>query len=261
MQVLITGAAGCLGRGIIRPFEEHGHALRLMDVADFEHPEHEVVVGDVSDLATVRRAVRGVDALVIGHMASRQAGAYQTPGVPFDANVKGTANLLFAAVEHGIGRVVLISTPGAILGYHGLKEAEFFGRDLPIGGGRGIYGLTKACQELIARHYHTVHGVRCAVLRVGCIVEVDGRTVTDKYGRTHRERGLALVSNEDIGEVARLALELPDLAWEVFYAIGTPEAPRKYDVAYTRERLGWTPRHDFTWMPPDPRASQDAENG
>jgi hypothetical protein len=40
--------------------------------------------------------VKGCQAVVIAHMASRQAGSYQTPTVPFDANVKGTANLFFA---------------------------------------------------------------------------------------------------------------------------------------------------------------------
>ena len=89
MKVLVTGACGFLGRGLIEPFAGR-HELRLMDVVDWQTP-HEKVVGDVADLETCRRAVQGCQAVVIAHMASRQAGAYETPVLPFDANVKGTA--------------------------------------------------------------------------------------------------------------------------------------------------------------------------
>jgi len=109
MKVLVTGAGGYLGRGLIVPFEEHGYELRLMDVTPIES-RHETVLGSVADLDTVRRALDGCQAMVIAHMASRQAAAYETPTMAFDVNVKGTANLYFAAVEQGIRRAVLVST-------------------------------------------------------------------------------------------------------------------------------------------------------
>jgi nucleoside-diphosphate-sugar epimerase len=97
MKVLVTGAGGFLGGGLIEPSVGR-HDLRLMDVVDWQTP-HEKVIGDVAHLETCRPAVQGCQGIVIAHMASRQAGAYQTPALPFDANVKGTANLFIAGLE------------------------------------------------------------------------------------------------------------------------------------------------------------------
>jgi nucleoside-diphosphate-sugar epimerase len=244
MKVLVTGAGGFLGRGLVVPFDEGGDELRLMDVVPFESPGHEVLVGDVADLVTVRQAVEGVDAIVIAHMASRQAGAYRTPEAPFDANVKGTANLFFAAAEQGIERVVLVSSTGVV---HQHKQERFLSRDLPFAAG-GIYRLTKICQEVIAEQYHGERGIRVAVLRVGYVVDSD--LGQDKYGRPLGERNYQLTDRRDIGGVARAALALADLQWEVLYVMSTDEALAYADIAYTRERLGWLPRYRFKHLPP-----------
>ena len=50
--------------------------------------------------------------------------------------------------------------------------------------------------------------------------------------------------------MARAALELADLQWEVFYVMSTDEALAHADIAYTRERLGWLPRYRFKHLPP-----------
>lgn len=244
MKVLVTGAGGFLGRGLVVPFVEAGHELRLMDVAPFESDAGEVLVGDVGDLETVRRAVTGMDAIVIAHMASRQARSYDTPVAPFDANVKGTANLLFAAVEAGIERIALVSSTGVVQQH---KQTRFLSRDLPFAAG-GMYRLTKVCQEVIAEQYHREHGVRVAVLRVGYIVDGDRRQ--DKYGKPFKDRNYQLTDRRDIGGVALAALELEDLQWEIFYVMSTDESMAFVDTRYTRERLGWRPRHPFKELPP-----------
>jgi len=253
MKVLITGAGGYLGGGIHLPFvapEVAGrYELRLMDVVPFERPPHEVIVGDVADLQAVRRAVKGCQGIVIAHMASRQGGAYDTPIVPFDANVKGTANLFFAAAEEGIKRVALISTTGVVAANAVAdpdKGPGKYDRHSPLRS-RGIYSLTKVCQEAIAEHYHREHGIGVGVLRIGCVM--DGDTMIDKYGRKHATRGPSLTDRRDIGEVARLCLEDPNLGYEIFYVMSTPESFDLYDIEYTCRRLNWRPKYDFTWLP------------
>lgn len=239
MRILFTGAGGYLGRGMTPPLAAH-HELRLMDIVPFDPvTEGEVMVGDVADLETCRRAVSGVDALVIAHMASRQAGAYETPVTPFDANVKGTANLLFAAQQEGIERAVLVSSLGAVLG----NELDYYPRDAPLAG-KDIYSLTKACQEVVAEHWHRVHGMRIAVLRPNWVMDAD--TMVSKYGDQITTWTTGLIDRRDIGEAARLALELDDLGFEIFYVAGPAEAASDVDVAYTRRRLGWQPQFDFS---------------
>ena len=239
MKTLITGAAGYLGRGLIVPFEGT-RDLRLMDVVAFESP-HEVLVGSVADLQTCREAVQGCDALVIAHMATRANNTYDTPPVPFDVNVKGTANLLFAAVEAGIRKAVLISSIGAV-GYH-QKQGTFLTLDLPLRGGGGIYGLTKVCQEVIAQQTHLQYGTGIAVLRPAYITDAD--SCKDKYGREAHECNWQFIDRRDIGLAARLALDLPDLGYEIFYTLGTPMAKDHAEMTPIYERLGWQPQHPF----------------
>ena len=253
MKVLITGAGGFLGHGIVAMFAGR-HELRLMDIHDWDAPrEHEKVVGSVADLAACRRAVAGCDGIVVAHMASVQERSYQTPEVPFDSNVKGTANLFFAAAEAGIRRAVLVSSTSSI-GYWAIQKGRFITRDLPLKpwARTDIYGITKACQEVIAESYHREHAMHVGVLRVGYIIASDDAgKVADKYGKPVKIRHPANTERRDIGLAARLALEAPELGYEVFYVMSSPEAEKLYDVAYTRTRLGWKAQHDFMWLPPE----------
>ncbi|MFH1566945.1 MAG: NAD(P)-dependent oxidoreductase [Gemmatimonadota bacterium] len=246
MKVLVTGAAGYLGRGLVIPFEGRCD-LRLMDVTDFDTP-HEKVVGSVADLDAVQRAMDGVDALVIAHMASRQAGSYEAPPAAYAANVTGTANLFHVAAARGLKRVALISSIGVVQYYQ--NRGEFLTADLPLRGD-GIYSHTKICQEIIARQYHWEHGIGVAAIRPAYITDMD--TARDKYGRQATECNWQFVDRRDIGEIARRALLLPDLGFEVFWALSTPMAARHADMEPTCRRLDWKPAYDFSNLKQDPR--------
>jgi nucleoside-diphosphate-sugar epimerase len=246
-KVLVTGGNGFLGQGLIVPFVGK-YSLRLMDITPFTSAAHEVVVGDVADLSAVQQAVQGVDAIVIAHMVSRTQDhhVYDAPALPFDVNVKGTANLFHAAMKNNIKKVVLVSSSGTTYGY---TDRKFFEHDLAPRS-RNIYGLTKVCQEVIAEQFQREHGMQVAALRVGCII--DGDKMEDKYGKKFKYFGESLIDRRDIGLAARLALELPDLGYETFYVMGTDQSHAHYDIAYTRQRLGWKPQFDFTSLPIDP---------
>jgi nucleoside-diphosphate-sugar epimerase len=246
VKLLVTGAAGYLGQGLVIPFRGTCD-LRLMDVVDFATP-HEKVVASVADLDAVLRATEAVDGVVIAHMASRQAGSYDTPVAPYDANVKGTANLFHAAVHHGIRRVALVSSIGVVQ-YH-QQHGEYLTADLPLRG-EGIYSHTKICQEVLARQYHWEHGIGVAVIRPAYITDMD--TCRDKYGVEARECNWQFVDRRDIGEIARRALSLPDLGFEVFWALSTPMAGKHVDMEYTYRRLGWRPAYDFSNLAQDAR--------
>ncbi len=242
MKILITGAGGFLGQGLVHPFAGK-HQLRLMDIRPFESP-HEVIVGDVSDLSAVESAAEGMDAIVIAHMAPRTELSYATPAAAFDINVQGAANLFHAAHSHGIDRVCLISSlaavggraePGAYLSRETIPTSEC---------NTGYYGISKTCQEMVAQFAHRQNQTRVAVLRVGWVADADSNTV--KFGNPVAADDDTLIDRRDIGEVARRALELPDLHFEILYVMGQPEADAFCDAAYTRQRLDWTPAHPFT---------------
>lgn len=249
MKVLVTGAGGFLGRGLVIPFEAHNYTLRLMDVVPFTSPKHEVVVGDVSKYADVEKAMQGMEGVVIAHMAPRGDNDinYQTPAMPFDINVKGTANLFHAAVKCGVKRVVVISSTGATM-CNTATPTKAQDHTWPLRS-KGYYGLSKVIQEVIAEQFSRTENMAVACLRVGYIL--DGQANVDKYGRQIREINFQDTDRRDIGEVARLCLECPDLKYEAFVVMSTAESMDRADVRYTAERLHWKPQYDFTWLAPE----------
>ena len=76
--LVITGAGGFLGKGLIRVLEGM-YTLRLVDIRDFETP-HEKRIGDVADLDFCMEVMKGAHLLLIAHMSPRP---YDTPYGPF----------------------------------------------------------------------------------------------------------------------------------------------------------------------------------
>jgi hypothetical protein len=76
-------------------------------------------------------------------------------------------------------------------------------------------------------------------------------TCRDKYGNFATSCNWQFTDRRDIGEVARRALELPDLGFEIFYVLGEHYADRHADIAYTQKRLGSKAKHDFSNLPLD----------
>ncbi len=246
-RVLVTGAAGFLGRAIsVRLAGEY--RVRLFDVEPGPCPAGaEWFAGDVSSPEAVRRACAGVDAVVIAHMAPNRPGVYDSPPVPFSVNVTGTALVFAEAAAAGAKRVVLISTAGVV--HAALKAGTFLTPELPPSP-LILYGLTKALQEQVASYYSRTAGLPVAVLRPSAII--DEETLTDKYGKRWPAANWQMIDPRDIATAASAALRLPDLGFEVFHLFGHPSADSHADAARARERLGWKPRHDFSRWPQEP---------
>lgn len=236
MKILVTGGGGFLARGMMDNLTKGGHTLRLMDRSTFETP-HELVIGDVANIEDLRKAMDGVDAILISHMAPRSPDAYETPDLCFQINVTGTANIFEAAREAGISNIAVISSTG-----RPPEDPEAWTGVIPMEG-QGLYGLTKECQEIIAQHYVREHGMQVALLRAGYIVNAD--EMKDKYGRPVGERNVMDVDRRDIGEVARLCFEQSPDGLRVFTVMSTPESLKRWNVQHTVDALNWTPRYDF----------------
>ena len=111
MTVFITGCAGFLGINLARHLLERGHAVVSFDIAAFDYPERDrsdvrVVTGDIRDQRKLAEAMCGCDVVV--HCAAALP-SYATD-VIMATEVAGTRNVLQAAYEHGIARVVHISS-------------------------------------------------------------------------------------------------------------------------------------------------------
>jgi nucleoside-diphosphate-sugar epimerase len=108
---------------------------------------------------------------------------------------------------------------------------------------KGLYSLSKVCQEVIAEQYAREFRIKTAVIRSKFII--DGETMSTKYGQKLGGYLPGLIDRTDIGEVCHKCLQLKDLEYETFHVYGTKEQLTRYDVQYTCDRLGWEPRYSF----------------
>src|SRR5690606_23595192 len=121
-HVLITGGAGFIGSHVVDELLEHGYAVRVLDNLtpqvhgpmarrpDYLDPRAELVVGDVRDVARVRRALDGVDLVV--HLAAAVGvgqSMYQIREY-VETNDVGTAVLLEELARRKVTRLVVASS-------------------------------------------------------------------------------------------------------------------------------------------------------
>jgi uronate dehydrogenase len=160
-RLLLTGAAGGLGKVLRESLKENCDVLRLSDVADLgaAADREEVFQADLADAAAVEAMMADVDAVV--HL-----GGYSVEG-PFQpilqANIIGAYNLYEAARKHGVRRIVFASS-NHVVGFY--RQGETIDASDPPRPD-GIYGLSKAFGEDLSRLYFDRHGIETACLRIG----------------------------------------------------------------------------------------------
>jgi nucleoside-diphosphate-sugar epimerase len=127
MDVLVTGSTGGIGRWVVRRLVELGHRVRALDLkAEPKQSDYEYWSGDVRDMATVRRAVSGMEAVV--HLAAIPYDMHGQDEQVLDTNLRGTYNILLSAQEAGARRVVSFSSINAL----GQAEPTHPGLYLPL---------------------------------------------------------------------------------------------------------------------------------
>jgi UDP-glucose 4-epimerase len=118
--VLITGGAGFVGSNLARVLLASGVEVRVLDDFDAVRTDYldgldvRRTNGNIEDAATMRRTVRGADAVVHLAAMSGVAPSVEHPGRDFAVNVQGTFNVLDAVRRAGVPRVVFASS-GAVL--------------------------------------------------------------------------------------------------------------------------------------------------
>lgn len=152
-KVLITGAAGLLGGYVVRELSQ-GYTLSGLDLnaGDAEITWH---VGDINDMALLRRAVAGQDAVI--HIAAIPNIWAADSETIMETNVQATYKLMLAAEEAGVSRVVLCSSDSAV-GFTVRDGAMIPPAYVPIDEEHPLnptdpYGLSKALGEEIGRSF------------------------------------------------------------------------------------------------------------
>jgi UDP-N-acetylglucosamine/UDP-N-acetyl-alpha-D-glucosaminouronate 4-epimerase len=147
-HVLVTGGAGFIGSNLVRALLERGESVRVLDNfstgnrANLEGLDTEIVEGELRSYERVHNAVRGVE--VVYHLGALGSvpRSVQDPLTSSAVNVEGTLNVLLAARDENVRRVVFSSSTSVYGSTRQLPTAEDEPPD-PI----SPYGVAKLAAE------------------------------------------------------------------------------------------------------------------
>lgn len=171
--VLVTGGTGSFGRKFVELMLREYHPQKLiifsrdelkqheMRMAGFDHPSLRYFIGDVRDAQRLERAFAGVS-VVIHAAAMKQVPACEyNPFEAIQTNIIGGRNVIDAAINCGVRRIVALSTDKAVN---------------PV----NLYGATKLCAEKMfvqANSYSGAQDTRFSCARYGNVLGSNGSVI------------------------------------------------------------------------------------
>ncbi len=172
-NVLVTGGTGSFGRKFVEVLLKEYHPERLiiysrdelkqheMRTSGFNHPNLRYFIGDIRDLPRLQRAFKGVD-IVVHAAALKQVPACEyNPMEAVKTNILGSSNVVDAALDAGVEKVLALSTDKAVN---------------PV----NLYGATKLAAEKLMVQSNAYAGgtnTRFSCVRYGNVVGSRGSVV------------------------------------------------------------------------------------
>lgn len=171
--ILVTGGTGSFGKKFIEIMLRDYHPARLivfsrdelkqheMRVGGFNHPSLRYFIGDVRDLRRLRRAMHGVDVVVHAAALKQVPACEYNPMEAINTNILGSSNVVEAALDMGVNKVLALSTDKAVN---------------PV----NLYGTTKLAAEKLfvqSNAYAAGTATRFSCVRYGNVVGSRGSVI------------------------------------------------------------------------------------
>ncbi|MFG6440738.1 NAD-dependent epimerase/dehydratase family protein [Roseateles sp. LKC17W] len=200
-RLLLTGAAGTLGRMLRPRLKRYCETLRVSDLAAMEPAGdgEEVVIAPLEDEAAMLALLEGVDAVLhFGGVSVEKPFSTVLP-----ANIVGAYNLYEAARRQGTRRIVFASS-NHVTGFYGQGET-ILANVVPRPD--SFYGLSKAFGENLAQYYFDRHGLETVSIRIGsCLPEPQDRRHLASW-----------LSHDDMERLLVAALSAPVVGHSIVY--------------------------------------------
>src|SRR5436309_12060896 len=277
MRYLVTGGAGFIGSNTVDELVQRGHSVVVLD--DFSGGKEEnlgeilnkitIIKGSITDLEVVRKAMH--EAEFVLHLAARTSvpRSVKDPLETNRTNVEGTLNVLVAAKELKIKRVVFAASSAAYGETAALPKVETM-QPQPI----SPYGVTKYVGELYAQAFLKCYGLETVSLRyfnifgprqdpsspysgvISIFIErmSQGRRPS-LYGDGEQTRDFTYVANAVAANLAAMRHPEP-LGGEVFN-VGVGERIRLLDLVAALNRILGT-NLEAEFLPPRPGDVRDS---
>lgn len=171
-SILVTGGTGSFGQTFVKRLLEQVGPKRVIvysrdELKQYEmaqavsHPNLRFFLGDVRDQARLERSLKGIDIIVHAAAIKQVPAAEYNPMECIKTNVMGAENVINAAINTGVQRVIALSTDKAVN---------------PV----NLYGATKLCSDKLfvaANHLSGEKGTRFSVVRYGNVVASRGSVI------------------------------------------------------------------------------------
>ena len=203
-RLLLTGAAGGLGKVLRESLRPYANVIRLSDIADIApaiDDREEVVPCDLADKQAVHQLVEGVDAILHFGGVSVERSFEEILG----ANICGVFHIYEAARRHGVKRVIFASSNHVIGFYKQDAHIDATAQRRPD----GYYGLSKSFGEDMAQFYFDRYGIETVSIRIG-----------SSFPKPHNRRMMSTwLSFGDLTQLLERALYTPNVGHTVVYGM------------------------------------------
>jgi UDP-N-acetylglucosamine 4,6-dehydratase (inverting) len=257
-SILITGGTGSFGQVFVKTIlERYPHVKRVVVFSRDELKQYEMAqtfstqkhrcmryfIGDVRDAARVRRALEGIDVVVHAAALKQVPAAEYNPFECIKTNVLGAQNVIEAAMDQGVKRVVALSTDKAAA---------------PI----NLYGATKLCSDKLFVAANNIKGprdMRFSVVRYGNVMGSRGSVIP--FFLSKRGTGVLPITDP---RMTRFNISLQDgvdmVLWAIQNALGgeilVPKIP-SYRITDLATAIGPQCRQEVVGLRPGEKIHEE----
>jgi uronate dehydrogenase len=225
----MTGAAGQIGCSLRQhlALQYHFRCLDKQSIPD----EEDMVTADILDFQAVLAATEGVEAVI--HLAANPSPQQPWSDV-YTSGIAGTYNILEAAREVGVNKIIYASTNHVIAGWEGLKKQIF--PEMPTRPD-SLYGVGKAFGEALGCFYADEHNLSVICLRIGNFQP------EPQFQNVYQRNARIWCSPRDLAQLVSKCLESEHLGFQVFHAVSHNQHGY-LDFSNAQKLVGYQPQDD-----------------